>query len=340
MPDPLPSHSRRSVLQAGLTAGLMTLLPQAIWAADSVDLLIERRIPSSARRIPVMGIGTNAFGMAGYDQVRAVLRRMHAMGGKMIDTAADYGESEALIGRALAELNIRDEMFLATKFNSPAGEHFGPLPGSHPPPGFRPPPRGFGPPPGSERLYGQPSFDRSLRRLRTDHVDLIYAHFIGSWEPLLPLMVQLKQQGKARYIGITTASVSEHARLIAAMQSHPIDFVQVDYSIANRDAAASVFPVAVTRKIAVVVDEPLGGLFSSLLGQVNARPLPPWAPELGIHSWSQYLLKYVVSHPAVTCAIPGATKVAHLVDDQLAGHGPLPTAAQRLRMEQYWDARS
>jgi len=301
------------------------LLPGALWAADGREgRLIERTVPSSSQRIPVMGIGTNAFGTAGYDRVRAVLRRMYAMGGRMLDTAADYGESEALIGRALSELGIRGRMFLATKFNSPRAQHAGSPPGSSPP---------------GERLYGRASFERSLRRLQADHVDLIYAHFIYSWEPLMPLMLQLKQQGKARYIGISTASVSEHPQLVAAMRKHPIDFIQVDYSIANRDAAATVFPVALERRIAVVVDMPLGGLFTSLLGEASRRPLPRWAPELGIGSWAQYLLKYVVAHPAVTCAIPGATKVEHLVDDQLAGRGRLPTAAQRRQMEEYWDAK-
>ncbi|HTT04056.1 MAG TPA: aldo/keto reductase [Steroidobacteraceae bacterium] len=343
MTDLLPRCSRRSVLQGGLAAAVATLLPGALRTADSAEdprigAAIERRIPSSGQRVAVMGLGTNDFGRAGYDRVRAVLDRLHATGGNMIDTAASYGDSEMLIGRALTELRIRDQMFLATKFNAASGEHFGP-PGSRPPRGFGPP-VGFGPPPGSERLYGRASFERSLMRLQTDHVDLIYAHFIGSWEPLMSLMIQLKQQGKARYIGITTASVREHPQLIAAMQKHPIDFVQVDYSIANRDAATTVFPVAVARKIAIVVDMPLGGLFTSLLGQIEHRRLPPWAPELGIRSWGQYLLKYVISHPAVTCAIPGATKVEHLADDQLAGHGILPNAAERRQMEAYWDAKT
>lgn len=313
--------TRRLALKAGVLASLSTVLPDVLRAAESAPgPLIERRIPTDGQRLPVMGIGTNAFNMSNYEELRAVLERMHALGGRMIDTAAMYGDSETVIGRALAELGIREQMFVATKFNAQgAGRD------------------GFG---GGGGLYGQASFDRSLRRLRTDHVDLLYAHFLPSVEPLMPLLMQLKQQGKTHYIGITTASESEHPQLVEAMRRHPIDFVQVDYSLANRDAAVTVFPVAVERKIAVVIDLPLGGHFGSLLKEVGDRPLPPWAKDLGVSSWSQFFLKYVVSHPAVTCAIPGASKVEHVSDDQLAGHGPLPDAAQRKRMEAYWDTKA
>jgi aryl-alcohol dehydrogenase-like predicted oxidoreductase len=320
MTDPQWRCTRRVALEGGLLASLSTVLPGTLWAAEAAPgPLIEHRIPADGQRLPVMGIGTNAFNMSNYDELRAVLARMHALGGRMIDTAAMYGDSEAVIGRALAELGIREQMFVATKFNAEGAGR-----------------GGFG----GGQLYGQASFDRSLMRLRTDHVDLLYAHFLPSVEPLMPLLTQLKQQGKTRYIGITTASESEHPQLVEAMRRHPIDFVQVDYSLANRDAAATVFPVAAERKIAVVIDLPLGGHFGSLLKEVGDRPLPPWAKDLGVSSWGQFFLKYVVSHPAVTCAIPGASKVDHVSDDQLAGHGPLPDAAQRKRMEAYWDAKA
>jgi aryl-alcohol dehydrogenase-like predicted oxidoreductase len=321
MTDPQRCCTRRLALEAGLLASLGTVLPGVLWASESAPgPLIERRVPADGRLVPVMGIGTNAFNMSNYNELRAVLERMHALGGRMIDTAAMYGDSEAVIGRALAELGIREQMFVATKFNAQGAARGGFSGGGGP--------------------YGQASFERSLMRLRTDHVDLLYAHFLPSVEPLMPLLTQLKLQGKTRYIGITTASRSEHPQLLEAMRRHPIDFVQVDYSLANRDAAASVFPVALERKIAVVIDLPLGGHFGSLLKEVGDRPLPPWAKDLGISSWSQFFLKYVVSHPAVTCAIPGASKVDHVSDDQLAGHGPLPDAAQRRRMETYWDTKA
>jgi diketogulonate reductase-like aldo/keto reductase len=177
-------------------------------------------------------------------------------------------------------------------------------------------------------------------RLKTDHVDLLQAHFLGSVEPLMPLMLDLKKAGKTRYIGITAVGVPLHPQLIELLRKYPIDFVQVDYSLANREAAMSVFPVARERKIAVMVAVPLGGRFGSLLDQTKGRELPRWAADFDAGSWSQFFLKYVISHPAVTCAIPGSTKVQHLEDNQLAGRGRLPNAAQRKRMEEFWDGKA
>jgi diketogulonate reductase-like aldo/keto reductase len=156
----------------------------------------------------------------------------------------------------------------------------------------------------------------------------------------MPLMQQLKKAGKTRYIGITTVSEQEHPRLIEYMRKYPIDFVQVDYSLGNREAAASVFPVALERKIAVMIAVPLGGHRGSLLGQANGHELPAWAADIDVSSWSQFFLKYVISHPAVTCAIPGSSKVQHIEDNQMAGHGRVPDTAFRNRMEQYWDKLS
>jgi aryl-alcohol dehydrogenase-like predicted oxidoreductase len=202
-------------------------------------------------------------------------------------------------------------MFIATKFNAAGATRWG-----------------------GDDVSGQASFDRSLVRLKTDHVELLMAHYLDSVEPLMPLMQQLKKAGKTRYIGITTVSEQEHPRLIEYMRKYPIDFVQVDYSLGNREAAASVFPVALERKIAVMIAVPLGGHRGSLLGQANGHELPAWAADIDVSSWSQFFLKYVISHPAVTCAIPGSSKVQHIEDNQMAGHGRVPDTAFRNRMEQ------
>lgn len=318
--------SRRAVLEGGLLAGLGTLLPRGSGAADAnADAaaqarlpVITRAIPSTGERIPVMGIGTNQFREDSYAELRAVLQRMHELGGTLIDTAAGYGESEAVIGHVLADLGIRKQMFIATKFNAEGAQ------------GHQGPPR--------DNLYGQASFDRSLQRLQTDRVDVMFAHHLPSVDPLMPLLQELKKAGKARYVGITTADVREHPELVDKMRQYPVDFVQVDYSLGNRDAAATVFPLALERKIAIMVDVPLGGRRRSLLQDVGDRPLPPWAAAIDVVSWGQFFLKYVISHPAVTCAIPGTTKLEHLVDNQLAGHGRLPDAAMRKKMEEYWDS--
>lgn len=305
-------YSRRVVLQTGLLAGAGLLLPRRLPAAAAAALpLIVKKIPSTGEAMPVMGIGTNAFNDPDNPELRNVLQRMQQLGGTVIDTAAMYGQSEAVIGQALAQLGIRDRMFIATKFNA-AGV--------------------FGRDPS-----GQASFDRSLMRLKTEHVDLLFAHFLDSVEPLMGLMQQLKRAGKTRYIGITSVDVDQHPRLIGFMRKYPIDFVQVDYSLANREAAASVFPVAIERKIAVMVAVPLGGRGGSLLQQAAGHELPGWAADIDVSSWSQFCLKYVISHPAVSCAIPGSSKVEHLEDNQAAGHGRLPDEAMRRKMEQFWD---
>ncbi len=339
--------SRRAVLEGGLLAGLGTLLPRGSGAADAnADAaaqarlpVITRAIPSTGERIPVMGIGTNQFREDNYAELRAVLQRMHELGGTVIDTAAGYGESEAVIGHVLADLGIRKQMFIATKFNAEGAQgHQGPPPRAAPP--SEPPAGGTGPGgrPPRDNLYGQASFDRSLQRLQTDRVDVMFAHHLPSVDPLMPLLQELKKAGKARYVGITTADVREHPELVDKMRQYPMDFVQVDYSLGNRDAAATVFPLALERKIAIMVDVPLGGRRRSLLQDVGDRPLPPWAAAIDVMSWGQFFLKYVISHPAVTCAIPGTTKVEHLIDNQLAGHGRLPDAAMRKKMEEYWDS--
>ena len=186
-------------------------------------------------------------------------------------------------------------------------------------------------------VYGQQSLDRSLERLRTDHLDLLQVHNLLGVDRLWPLLSEWKLSKKIRYIGITTSSVSQHAEMIAVMRKYPVDFVQVDYSIANRDAASGVLPAALERRIAVIANVPFGGRAGINLRMSQDRPLPPFAAEFGAADWPQLLLKYVVSHPAVTCTIAGSTRVEHLEDNQAAGRGPLPDASGRRRIEQYWD---
>jgi aryl-alcohol dehydrogenase-like predicted oxidoreductase len=162
-------------------------------------------------------------------------------------------------------------------------------------------------------------------------------HGMNGIETLMPLLLDWKKAGRIRYLGATTSILADHPRMIECMQQYPLDFVQVDYSIANRDAAASLLPLALERRIAVLANVPLGGRGGGNLLRSITRPLPPWAADLGIGSWAQFMLKYVVAHPAVTCAIPGSTKLEHLEDNQQAARGALPDAATRQRMEQYWD---
>jgi aryl-alcohol dehydrogenase-like predicted oxidoreductase len=303
-----PTHSRRSFLELSLLSGAAALLPLRGRSAEAAGPLITKAIGPSGEKIPVAGLGTNQFGRIPYEDVRAILQRMHQLGGTVIDTAALYGDSEVQIGKALTELNLTNGMFIATKLNSPGG-------------------RGDG-------VGGRASFERSLQRLHK--VDLLFIHFVDSVEAMMPLLTELKQSGKVRYIGITSIHSSEYSQLATYMRKYPIDFLQVNYSLGDRAAEAQILPLAQERKIAVMAAVPLGGGRNLLISQVGTRALPPWAAELGIASWGQFFLKYVVSHPAVTCAIPGSSTLEHLEDNQAAGHGRLPDAQTRAKMEQFW----
>jgi aryl-alcohol dehydrogenase-like predicted oxidoreductase len=300
--------SRRELLQAGLATGIAASLPATV-QAQAADNVITRPIPSTGEQVPVVGIGTNQFGRTEYSAVKAVLERMHALGGRVIDTAAGYGGSEAAIGQALAELNLQDEMYIATKFNAEGG-------------------RGIG---------GMPSFEQSLQRLQVDSVDLMFIHNINSVEPLISTLMGLKESGRARHIGITTVSRQQHPQVMQYMREYPLDWIQIDYSLGNRAAATDVFPLAIERGIAVMLAVPFRGQGGSMFGAVADRALPDWAADIGADSWAQVFLKYAVSHPAVTCAIPGTDDVAHAEDNTLAGRGRLPDEAMRAEIERFWD---
>jgi diketogulonate reductase-like aldo/keto reductase len=308
-----PAIGRRSFVAGTVSAAIGALLGRGLVAAEPSATaalpLITKAIPSSVERIPAIGIGTDSFRESAREEIRAELARMSELGATVIDTAAAYGDSEALIGDALANLGTRDRMFIATKL---VGGGFG--------------------------VSGAESLTRSLERLKTVRVDLLQVHNLNGVAMLLPIMQQWKKEQKIRYIGVTTSRVSQHPDMIAAMRTYPLDFVQVDYSIANRDAAQTLLPLALERRIAVLVNLPFGR--SSLFREAAGRSLPPWAAEIDVTSWAQYFLKYVIAHPAVTCAIPGSTQLSHLIDNQAAGRGRLPDEATRRRMEAYWDNKS
>jgi len=273
------------------------------------QLLITKAIPSTGEKLPAIGLGTDQFRSSEQDAIQAEIQRMQQMGGTVIDTAAAYGDSEAVIGAALKRLGIRDRMFLATKLTVNEA--------------------------GTSTRSGEESFARSLQRLQTPRVDLLQVHNLEGVEALMPVMQKWKKEGKIRYIGITTSRVGQHTHMLEYMRQYPLDFVQVDYSLANREAATTLLPLAHERRIAVLANIPFG--FGSVLRQAQARKLPDWAADIDVTSWSQFLLKYVISHPAVTCCIPGSTKVEHLEENQRAGRGRLPDEAMRKRMEQAWD---
>jgi aryl-alcohol dehydrogenase-like predicted oxidoreductase len=300
-----PQVTRREFIGGGVIAGVGALLAPRAAAALAREQLITRAIPSSGEELPAIGIGTDSFRADVSDEIRAELKRMTELGGSVIDTAAAYGESEALIGQALESLGTREKMFLATKLVGSGGAE---------------------------------SLERSLQRLKTRRIDLLQVHNLNGIAELVPLMQQWKKAGTIRYIGATTSRGSQHEELMSAMRTYPLDFIQVDYSLDNREAAAGILPLALARKQAVLVNLPFGR--SSLFSEAAGRKLPQWAADIDVSSWAQYFLKYVISHPVVTCVIPGSTKVSHLEDNQGAGRGRLPDAGMRRKMEEYWDNKS
>jgi len=320
---------RREVIKAGLaiaTAGSMGAWgqqPQSRRTEPKTDEprkapppLVTKAIPTSGERLAVIGVGTNNYSPTTPDERaarREVLSGLTAAGASVIDTAPAYRQSEEVIGELLADIGNRKQAFIATKVTADGGN----------------------------LAQGVAMIEESKRRLRTDVLDLVQIHSLNGVDVLFPHLNDLKRKGQIRYVGITTSSGSQHGAMTELIRTQPLDFVQVDYSLANRAAAQDVLPAALDKRVAVLVNLPFGGRRpeNSLFSRVQQAELPEWADEIGARSWSQIFLKYVVSHPAVTAAIPGMTKLAHLEDNLEAGRGRMPDAAMRARMEKYWDQK-
>ena len=311
---PTDTLSRRAVVQGGLAVGAsLALGPQLAFGAAAGGAPILRTIPSSGEKLPVIGIGTNAFGVTDPAEVanrKAVLQGMPAQGMKVVDTARGYGTSEEVIGRLVKEIGNRKDLFIASKT---------PLPG-----------------PNGDVSGGKAVLDVSFQRLQVDVIDLLEIHNFNGLDELMPHLLEYKQAKKIRYIGATTSVDNDHPRLIEAMKKHKLDFIQVNYSIADRESADAVLPYALANGVAVLNNVPFGGRGRSLFPKVQGKEIPAFAKELGITSWAQFMLKYNLSNPAITAAIPGTTEPAHLVDNAQAGRGALPDAATRKKMEDFW----
>lgn len=311
---------RRLVLKAGLAALAGTQFGSA-WAAKKKDdeppprlaPLMTKPIPSSGERLAVVGLGTNNYSPTTPEEKaarREVVAGLTAAGAQVIDTAPAYRQSEEVLGELIADIGNRQQAFVATKVTAPDGD----------------------------LAKGIAMIEESMRRLRTDRLDLLQIHSLNGVDVLFPHLNELKRKGKVRYIGVTTSNSSQHAQMVELINSQPLDFVQVDYSLGNRAAADSVLPAALAKRVGVLINLPFGGRRDgNLFSRVSNRDLPEWAAEIGARSWSQIFIKYVVSHPAVTVAIPGMTKIAHLEDNLEAIRGRMPDASMRQRIEKYWD---
>lgn len=316
----VPAATRRWALKAGVAGGVGLLAaraPLAAAAASDALPLVRKPIPSTGEMLPAVGLGTNKFDVGDPAELaprKEVLQGMPGLGGSVVDTAPLYGRSEAVIGNLVSDLGNRNKLFLATKVIARDSD-------------------------GSD---GKASIEESFRRLRTGRIDLLQVHNLAGVEQMIPVLQELKQAKRIRYFGITTSNPAQHPQMMEFMRRYPLDFVQVDYSIDNREVAHSVLPLAQERHVGVLINTPLGGRrgAASVFSRVANQPLPGWAAEIDARSWAQVFLKYVISHPAVTCAISGMTQLKHLDDNMRGAHGRLPDAALRERMEKYWDSNT
>ena len=286
---------RRSVLMSFAALAATPLFAQPA-------RVMTRKIPSSGEALPVIGLGSWITFNVGNDiaarnECTAVVRAFLESGGRVIDSSPMYGSSQEVIGYALAKLG-RPSVFAADKVWTSSG---GPAQAEE-----------------SRRHWGVPRFD------------LLQVHNLVSWEEHLPLMFSMKKAGRLRYVGVTTSHGRRHAELEAIMRREPLDFVQFTYNPIDREAEERLLPLAMQRKIAVIVNRPFQQ--GELLDDLARHPLPAWAREIDCRSWAQVVLKFIVSHPAVTCAIPATSVAAHARENVEAARGRMPDAAMRKRI--------
>jgi aryl-alcohol dehydrogenase-like predicted oxidoreductase len=305
--------TRRRALEAGAALGAVATFGAGA-AFGQTGPLVQKRIPASGEMLPPIGIGTNRYGVGTSEEERAPLRdtmaRFVELGGKVMDTAMIYGTSEAVIGDLAQQLNIRDRLFFATKTDI----------------------RG--------QLLGEAGLQQALTRMKTDMIDAMLVHNLVAVDTELPLMREWQQQGKFRYIGASISTHDQFDQMERFMRDNDVEIVQFNYSLGDRLAAERLLPTAADRGIAVMINVPFGGGRNSIFDVVEGRELPDFAAEFDATSWGQFFLKYIVSHPAVTCAIPGTRQVAHVNDNFGAAFGRLPDAALRRRQEQFFDSIS
>ncbi len=303
--------SRREMLKISAGAGAAIYLNRLEVLGQESEM-IRRTIPSSGEQIPAVGLGSaRTFDVGTSAEERAplkeVLRLFVEKGGTLVDSSPMYGNSEVVIGDLAAELRVTESLFTATKVWT----------------------RG--------RDQGISQMGTSLELFRTDQIDLMQVHNLRDAEIHLATLREWKAAGRIRYIGITTSSIRQFAAVEQLLSTERLDFVQLNYSIGIREAEKRLLPLAQDRGVAVLVNEPYyrGRLFST----VAEKELPEWAAEFDCESWGQFFLKYILSHPAVTCPIPATAKPNHLADNMGAMYGRLPDEGMRGRMVAYFEAQ-
>src|SRR5438477_10236019 len=290
-------------LIGGTTAGL--LLPIGARSASQSSMMITRSIPSSGEKLPVIGLGTwSVFDVdltpATRPQLGEVLSLLVKHGGRVVDSSPMYGRAESVVGELAAQLHLLDSLFIATKVWTKGKE------------------------------AGLAMMQRSMVRCRK--VDLMQVHNLSDVETQMSSLREWKTDGRIRYTGITHSQARGFYEVESGMRSWKPDFVQINYSVMEPQAAQRILPLAQELRMAVIINRPFGGGGSGLFGRVAAKPLPPWAAEIDCRSWAQFFLKWIVAHPAVTCVIPATSKPQHMEDNMAGGVGRLPDAKMRRRM--------
>ena len=299
--------SRRELLKLGGGAGLIAAAGSWQPLLADTKAKITMTIPSSGEQLPAVGIGTRDYrsnaDAAEMQRFRQTLEIFHSSGGRVIDTSPNYGDAETVIGGLVRDIGIRDDVFMATKVDR------------------------------EDQRQGIERMERSFDLLGGDKIDLMQVHNLRGTEAELETMKAWKEQGRFRYLGVTTHRPGQYEEMEDVMRRHPLDFIQLNYSLADRSAEDSILPLARDRGIAVLVNLPFarGRLFRA----VADRALPDWATDMDAASWGQVFLKYVISYPASTLPIPGTTKPHHAKDNVGAAFGRLPDAALRREIEKY-----
>jgi diketogulonate reductase-like aldo/keto reductase len=305
-----PRIDRRTAVKLAAAATAAVIAPSRLIAAEA-PLMTVRRVQGSGEGIPVIGMGSsNTFDVgadpAVRDPLRRVLQGLVQGGGRVIDTSPMYGSAESVLGDLIDELGIGSKLWLATKVWT----------------------RG--------REAGVRQIDESFARLRTRRLDLLQIHNLLDWREHVPTLRALQAAGKVRYSGITHYRADAHADLERVLGAEKFDWLQVNYSLAEPEAAARLLPLCADQGIAVMVNRPFAD--GALFARVRGKPLPAWAGEVGCASWGQFFLRWIIAHPAVTCVIPATSKPEHAADNSAAGSAPLPDARQRERMRAYWES--
>jgi diketogulonate reductase-like aldo/keto reductase len=303
--DEMTRREAAKLIGASAAGLLLPVRASRAQTKSESSMMLTRAIPSSGERLPVIGLGTwRTFDVDltsdNRRQLGDVLSLFMKLGGRVIDTSPMYGRAEDVIGDLTATLGIRDRLFLATKVWTQGKEN-----------GIR-------------------SMERSMARLRTKQIDLMQVHNLVDVLTHLATLREWKEQGRIRYLGITHYESGAFGEVEKIMRSEKLDFVQINYSIMEREAEERVLPLAQERGIAVIVNRPFGG--GDLFDHVRSKSLPEWSAEFDCRSWAQFFLKWIVANPAVTCAIPATDKACHLEDNMQGGIGRLPKEKMRQRM--------